>query len=176
MVETLRKRLAKPYADKRVSLDIELPPALPAVRADGDRLLQVLTNLLNNALRFTPAGGQVTLSAEIHGRELLVHVTDTGIGIPAEHLPFIFDRFYRVDPSRSRQSGGGSGIGLTISRYLVEAQGGRIWCESAGEGKGATFSFTVPLVVGLRSQRLQKEWQGRNNGVDRRLKWKPAKD
>jgi signal transduction histidine kinase len=145
VVETLRKRLAGPYAGKGVSLDIELPATLPAVRADGDRLLQVLTNLLNNALRFTPAGGRVTLSAEIHGRELVVHVADTGIGIPTEHLPFIFDRFYRADPSRSRQSGGGSGIGLTISRHLVEAQGGQIWSESGGEGQGSTFSFTLPL-------------------------------
>jgi signal transduction histidine kinase len=105
----------------------------------------VLTNLLNNALQYTPAGGRVSLSGEVHGREVFVHVADTGIGISPEHLSFIFDRFYRVDKSRSRQAGGGSGIGLTISRYLVEAHGGRIWVESAGEGQGSTFSFSLPL-------------------------------
>jgi len=145
LAEALRKRTAVAYAQKGVSLNIELPQALPTLHADGDRLLQVLTNLVNNALRYTPQGGQVSLTAELHGREMLIRVKDTGVGIPPEHLPYIFDRFYRVDSSRSRQGGGGSGIGLTISRHLVEAQGGRIWAESAGEGKGSTFSFTIPL-------------------------------
>lgn len=145
LAETARKRLAAPYAAKGVSLTLDLPPDLPPVRADTDRLLQVLTNLLNNALQYTPSGGRVTLSAGKRGRELLVRVTDTGIGIPAEHLPHIFDRFYRVDKSRSRQSGGGSGIGLTICKHLVEAHGGRIWAESSGEGQGSTFTFTLPL-------------------------------
>ena len=105
---------------------------------------KVLTNLLNNALRYTPSGGRVALSAQRLGQEVFVRVVDTGIGIPPEHLPYIFDRFYRVDKSRSRQAGGGSGIGLTISRHLVEAHGGRIWVESAGEGRGSTFTFTLP--------------------------------
>jgi signal transduction histidine kinase len=76
-----------------------------------------------------------------------ISVRDTGIGIPPEHLSQIFDRFYRVDKSRSRQSGGGSGIGLTIGRALVEVQGGRIWAESKGEGQGSMFSFTLPVVA-----------------------------
>jgi histidine kinase len=80
----------------------------------------------------------------VTGHWLLMTVTDTGIGIPAEHLPHIFERFYRVDKSRSR-AGGGSGIGLTIAKHLVEAHGGRIWAESAGAGQGSTFSFTLPL-------------------------------
>ncbi len=143
---TLRKRLEGAYAEKGVGLKIDLSATLPPVRADGDRLLQVLTNLLNNALRYTPSGGRVTIFAERRDRELVVHVADTGSGIPAEHLPFIFDRFDRVDPSRSRQGAGGSGIGLTISRSLVEAQGGRMWAESAGEGLGSTFSFSLPLA------------------------------
>ena len=87
----------------------------------------------------------MTLTAEPRSGEMLIRVVDTGSGIPAEHLPHIFERFYRVDASRSRP-GGGSGIGLTISRHLVEAQGGRIWAESAGEGQGSTFSFTLPLI------------------------------
>jgi signal transduction histidine kinase len=146
LMDTLRKRLGPASASKGISLNLDVPAALPAVRADADRLLQVLTNLIGNALRYTPDGGQVTLSAAPRGREMLLRVADTGVGIPAEHLPLIFDRFYRVDPSRSRQGGGGSGIGLTISRYLVEAQGGRIWAESDGEGQGSTFSFTIPLA------------------------------
>ena len=145
LAETARKRLARSYAAKGVTLTINMPAALPPVRADTDRLLQVLTNLLNNALQYTPTGGDVSLSGELHGHEIFVHVADTGIGIPSEHLPYIFDRFYRVDKSRSRQAGGGSGIGLTISKHLVEAQGGRIWVESPGENYGSTFTFTLPL-------------------------------
>jgi histidine kinase len=143
--ETAHKRLARTYAAKDVALTLNLPATFPPVRADTDRLLQVLTNLLNNALQYTPSGGSVSLSAERRGHEVFVRVADTGIGITPEHLPYLFDRFYRVDKSRSRQAGGGSGIGLTISRHLVEAQGGRIWVESAGEGQGSTFTFTLPL-------------------------------
>jgi len=145
LAETARKRLALSYAAKGVSLTIHLPAALPTVRVDTDRLLQVLSNLLNNALQYTPPGGTVSLSGELHGHEIIVRVADTGIGIPPEHLSYILDRFYRVDKSRSRQAGGGSGIGLTISKHLVEAHGGRIWVESAGEGQGSTFTFTLPL-------------------------------
>jgi two-component system sensor histidine kinase BaeS len=144
LAEMVRRRLERAYKAKGVSLAIDLPAALPPVHADAERLLQVLTNLLNNALQYTPSGGSVHLSAERHDHEVFVHVTDTGIGIPPEHLPYLFDRFYRVDKSRSRQAGGGSGIGLTISRHLVEAHGGRIWVESAGEGQGSTFTFTLP--------------------------------
>lgn len=146
LIETARKRLAQPYASKGVTLTLDLPAAFSPVRADTDRLLQVLTNLLGNALQYTPAGGHVVLSAELRAGEFLVRVADTGIGIPAEHLPHIFDRFYRVDKSRSRQAGGGSGIGLTISRALVEAHGGHLWAESPGVGRGSIFLFTLPLA------------------------------
>lgn len=100
-----------------------------------DRLSQVLFNLIGNALQYTPPGGQVTVTARRQGDEVQVNVQDSGVGIAAENLMHVFDRFYRVDRSRSRISGG-SGIGLTIARYLVEAHGGRIWVESPGEGKG----------------------------------------
>jgi histidine kinase len=145
IAEALQVRLSPAYTIKGVTLKTHLPADMPEVRADGDRLLQVLTNLLGNALRHTPQGGTVTLTAGPRSGEMLIRVMDTGSGIPAEHLPHIFERFYRVDASRSRP-GGGSGIGLTISRHLVEAQGGRIWAESAGEGQGSTFSFTLPLI------------------------------
>jgi histidine kinase len=138
------RRLERQYAEKSVQLSADLPEKMPAAWADEDRLNQVLTNLLGNALQYTPAGGQVTASARQQGDHLLVQITDTGAGVAAEHLPMLFTRFYRVDKSRSR-AGGGSGIGLTIARHLVEAHGGRIWAESQGVGKGSTFSFTLPL-------------------------------
>jgi histidine kinase len=86
----------------------------------------------------------VTVSACRKGQQMLIRVHDTGIGIAAEHLPFLYERFYRVD--KSRTFSGGSGIGLTIARHLVEAHGGRIWATSPGPGQGSTFSFTLPLA------------------------------
>ncbi|MDP1713292.1 MAG: ATP-binding protein [Anaerolineales bacterium] len=145
LARIMTKRL-KPHAEsKRISLDLELAPDLPHILADEDRVVQVLTNLTGNALQYTPAGGRITISSKQVNNEVQIAVRDTGIGIPPEHLSHIFDRFYRVDKSRSRQSGGGSGIGLTISRALIEAHGGRIWVESAGEGQGSTFTFTLPI-------------------------------
>ena len=96
-------------------------------------------------MQYTPEGGRITISAKQVGNEVQLAIRDTGIGISPEHLANIFDRFYRVDKSRSRQAGGGSGIGLTIARALVEAHGGRIWVESAGNEKGSVFTFTLPI-------------------------------
>jgi len=146
LIKTVTKRLAPRFESKRITLDLELAPDLPHLLADEDRAIQVLTNLTGNALQYTPEGGKVTISAKRINNEIKISVHDSGIGIPPEHLAQIFDRFYRVDKSRSRQSGGGSGIGLTIARALVEAHGGRIWVESEGEGKGSMFSFALPLV------------------------------
>jgi signal transduction histidine kinase len=140
------KRFASQAEAKRVSLDLDLAPDLPRALADEDRLVQVLTNLTSNALQYTPENGSVTLAAQQVNNEVRISVRDTGIGIPPEHLPNIFDRFYRADKSRSRRSGGGSGIGLTIARALVEAHGGSLRAESAGEGQGSTFTFTVPAA------------------------------
>lgn len=144
ILRTVTKRLSPQFEARHIALEIELPPAMPAVLADEDRLVQVLTNLVGNALQYTPEGGRISIAAKPAQKELEVSVRDTGLGIPPEHLEHIFDRFYRVDKSRSRQAGGGSGIGLTIARALVEAQGGRIWVTSEGEGKGSTFTFTLP--------------------------------
>jgi len=145
LIQTVTKRLAPQAESKRISLDLELTPGLPPILADEDRAIQILTNLTGNALRYTPEGGDVTISAKRINDEVQISVRDTGIGTPSEHLSHIFDRFYRVDKSRSRQNGGGSGIGLTIVRVLVEAHGGRIWVESDGEGRGSAFHFTMPL-------------------------------
>jgi histidine kinase len=146
LVLTVTKRLAPQAESKRISFDLELAPDLARVLADEDRAVQVLTNLAGNALQYTPEDGKVTIAAKRSTHEVQISVRDTGPGIPSEHLSNIFDRFYRVDKSRSRRAGGGSGIGLTIARALVEAHGGRIWAESAGESQGSTFTFTLPIA------------------------------
>lgn len=140
-------------ADKHVMLSIDAAPALPPVHADGQRIAQVLTNLLGNALRYTPQDGRVAVrvSAQdssilqdrsIRQDSILIAVNDSGPGISEGDLPHIFDRFYRADKSRSRE-GGGSGLGLAIARSIVEAHGGRIWADS-NAGQGTTLMFTLP--------------------------------
>ena len=146
LLRTVMKRVGPQFDMKHISLDIDLAPDLPYVIADEDRIIQVLTNLVGNAVQYTPAHGTVTLSAQQINHEVKISVRDNGMGIPPEHLPRIFDRFYRADKSRSRRAGSGSGIGLTIACALVEAQGGRIWAESPGEGQGSTFTFTLPVA------------------------------
>lgn len=143
LVQTTLKRLSPQATAKRITLRLNLPADLSLIHADEDRITQVLVNLTANAIQYTPEDGEVTLSAARHGDEIHISVKDTGIGIPQEHLANIFTRFYRVDKSRSRNAGGGSGIGLTIARHIVEAHGGKIWVQSGGEGKGSTFSFSL---------------------------------
>jgi histidine kinase len=145
LVQTTVKRLSPQATAKRTRLHSSLPADLPHIQADEDRITQVLVNLVANAIQYTPEDGDVTISAARHTDEIHISVQDTGIGIPPEHLANLFTRFYRVDKSRSRNAGGGSGIGLTIARHLVEAHGGRIWAESAGEGQGSTFSFSLKI-------------------------------
>jgi signal transduction histidine kinase len=145
LIETVVARLAYQFEEKGVQLTTAVPPDLPSVQVDGERIGQVLLNLVGNALQYTASGGQVRLSAHRQGAEIHISVADTGAGISAEHLSIIFTRFYRVDHSRSR-AGGGSGIGLTIARHLVEAHGGRIWAESPGPGQGSTVAFTLPVA------------------------------
>jgi two-component system OmpR family sensor kinase/two-component system sensor histidine kinase BaeS len=129
---------------KGVALEIAVPAGLPAAHADPDRLQQVLLNLIHNALRHTPAGGTVHLSAQAVEGFLHLEIADTGEGIAPEELPHIFERFFRTDTSRARSSGG-TGLGLSIVRGLVEAMGGRIWAESA-VGTGTTVRFTLPVA------------------------------
>ncbi|MGD8406084.1 MAG: ATP-binding protein [Anaerolineales bacterium] len=122
-----------------LSLDVECKPDLPAVRADAPRIEQVLVNLIHNAVKFTPPGGDVVLIAEADESAVRFAVRDSGVGIPEEDVPRIFERFYRVDKART---GGGTGLGLSISKHLVESHGGKIWAESR-EGEGSTFYFTL---------------------------------
>ena len=128
---------------RSISFRNRVPVDLPPLQADRERLYQVLFNLLDNAFRFTPAGGSITVDAACRDDECEVSVEDTGPGIPDEHLPFVFERFYRVDRARARGDGG-TGIGLTIAKSVVEAHGGRIWAERVEEG-GCRFTFVLPL-------------------------------
>ena len=144
LVKNVESRLSRQFEEKGILLVAAVPTGLPNVLADEDRILQVLINLTGNAMQYTPAGGKVTISALCEKNEVRITVADTGIGIAPEHLPHIFTRFYRVDKSRTRASGG-SGIGLTIAQSLIKAHHGRIWVESAGEGKGSAFHFTLPV-------------------------------
>jgi two-component system phosphate regulon sensor histidine kinase PhoR len=121
---------------------VDCPEDLPLVLADPSRLEQVVVNLLHNAIKFTPSGGNIIIDAHMASDAVIFSVHDTGIGIAEDDLPRIFERFFKADRARS---GGGTGLGLAISRHLVEAHGGKIWVESI-EGKGSTFSFSIPLV------------------------------
>ncbi|MBA3690642.1 MAG: hypothetical protein H0W82_04405, partial [Actinobacteria bacterium] len=113
---------------------------------------QVLFNLVNNAVRYTPAGGAVTVSAHPHNGSVEIEVHDSGVGISAEHLPRLFERFYRVDTSRSRADDDGTGIGLAIARSVVEAHGGHIRADSE-PGMGSTFTFELPVAPPAKADR-----------------------
>jgi len=137
--------LMNTFNKKGIQVSIHSEKNLPLVTANHDRILQVIQNLLGNALQFTPENGSIEINAKMVDAFVRVSVKDNGAGIEAIHLPHIFERFYRADRSRSRQNGGGSGIGLTIAQSLVEAHGGKIWADSEGKGLGSTFTFTLPI-------------------------------
>ncbi|MBK7896977.1 MAG: hypothetical protein IPJ90_19250 [Anaerolineaceae bacterium] len=135
----------RPQAERaQIELILDLPAALPLVLADPDRIYQVVSNLLYNAIKFTPEGGKITLQASYEQAEdeVVVAVHDTGVGIPQEDLGRIFERFYKSDRARTR-SRGGTGLGLAISRHIVQAHNGRIWVKSK-EHKGSSFYFSLP--------------------------------
>jgi signal transduction histidine kinase len=136
-----------------VELAQDVSDDLPPVFVDAERVYQVLFNLLDNAVRLSPAGGKIRVRASRHDGAVDVTVEDTGPGIPPEHLPRLFERFYRVDPARSRDEGG-TGIGLAIARSVVEAHGGRIWADSQ-PGKGSTFTFELPVAGELEHDTSQ---------------------
>ena len=149
LLETVRESVEGARAKAEASgvvLSVDLPAESPTTAFDRTRISQVVGNLLDNAVRHTPTGGMVTVSAAVGQSRACVTVADTGEGIPADVLPFVFDRFYRVDPSRSRATGG-AGLGLTIARKLVDAHGGSIRVESEA-GRGTSFTFDLPLDGG----------------------------
>jgi two-component system, NarL family, sensor histidine kinase BarA len=141
---------------KKLAMSCTVPPGLPLVLGDRDKIRQVLLNLLGNAVKFTPEGGKIEISAAVgplvpHGgaeapRAVRVLVRDSGIGVPPEHQKRVFDPFFQVDNTSTREYGG-TGLGLSIVKRLVEAHGGAVWVESES-GRGSTFSFTIPLAPG----------------------------
>ena len=138
------------WEQRRIILEANLPASLPPLRADVQRLQQVMVNLVMNALRFTPEGGIVTVEAEVLNSEIEVRVSDTGVGIPLEDLPHIFERFYRGDPSRTRPEledrlSSGSGLGLAIVKGLVEAMSGSVGAAST-RGEGTCIRFRLPAA------------------------------
>jgi two-component system, OmpR family, phosphate regulon sensor histidine kinase PhoR len=143
-VVTGSAELLRPQAERAgLDLSIEISSHLPHVAADPGRIRQVITNLVHNAIKFTPAGGQVYVSAAASASEVIVSVRDTGVGIPREDLPRIFERFYKADRARS---GGGTGLGLAISKHIIQAHSGRIWVDST-EGSGSTFYFALRVLT-----------------------------
>lgn len=133
------------YGQAKHIFDLHLPPDLPAVKADPDRLEQILLNLLSNAVKYSPAGGTVTVSARLDAEQVVISVRDAGMGITAEQMGQLFQPYQRLDSAQAAKIRG-TGLGLYLTKTLVEVQGGRIWVESAGEGKGSTFFFTIPVA------------------------------
>jgi signal transduction histidine kinase len=154
LLQQIVERAKAQAEQKNINLFCELDAELPEVSLDSDRITQVLNNLIGNALRYTPAGGRVTVKAGYLPAKRAIHVsvTDTGSGIPSAELPYVFDRFYRADKSRTRSSGG-SGLGLAIVKQLVEAHGGEVSAESPvfydqnQQGFGTKILFTLPVVI-----------------------------
>jgi GGDEF domain-containing protein len=161
----------RPHADgKSLKIDVEISEQLPPVYGDPEKIEQILTNLIGNAVKFTPDGGRILITAQSlshdekggYGDRIAVSVQDTGIGIPSEHLDAIFEKFHQVEGSLQR-SVSGTGLGLAITKGLVEAHQGKIWVESE-VGKGSTFTFTLPISEGERRDPhfrfiLDKEFQ-----------------
>jgi signal transduction histidine kinase len=131
--------------DQDVMLELDLPDSISVVQADQARITQCINNLLNNTLRHTCRGGRITIRLSENKHEVSIAVKDDGAGIEPEHLPYIFDRFYRVDSDRNRRTGG-SGLGLAITKELIQAHGGEISALSSGRGQGSEFIFSIPKL------------------------------
>lgn len=142
LLATASERLRLQAKRAELNLEVNCADQLPDVWADPPRMEQVIVNLLHNAIKFTPSGGEITLSAWQDRENIIFSVQDNGVGIPADDLSRIFERFFKSDRARTT---GGTGLGLAISRHLVEAHAGRIWAESI-EGKGSTFFFQLPIA------------------------------
>ena len=138
------ERFAPLAEERRIAFALDLPSAA-MVLADRDRVSQIVANYLSNAIRYAPMGSSVALLARLHGSKVVVAVVDEGAGLSPDQLEIVFERFYRVDPSRTRALGG-SGIGLAIVRALADAMGGRAWAESEGQGRGSRFLVELPAA------------------------------
>jgi two-component system phosphate regulon sensor histidine kinase PhoR len=144
--------------ERDLRLSVNLGKNIPDIAGDRRRLTEVLQNLLDNAMQYTPAGGKIMVGAERKGQEVVITVADTGIGIPQADQPRIFERFYRVDVARSREVGG-TGLGLSIAKHLMEAHGGRLWVESE-VGNGSKFHFSVPIFDAERTASRSRAVRG----------------
>jgi two-component system phosphate regulon sensor histidine kinase PhoR len=144
LIESCTETTLLKASRKKISFEVEAPDGLPPIRGDASLLHDVLQNLLDNAIQYTPAGGRIKLEASAGNNDATVTIADSGIGIPLADQERIFERFYRVDAARSREAGG-TGLGLSIAKHIVEAHGGRLWVESA-VGRGSKFSFSIPLA------------------------------
>jgi signal transduction histidine kinase len=140
IVQKLSSMFEHAAAERQIAFRTEVAPDLPAVHGDAGRILQVLANVVGNAVKFTEPGGSVSVAVGSRGADVLFSVTDTGPGIPPEHLPHLFDLYWHARRTARHR---GSGYGLAIAKGIVEAHGGRIWAESV-PGSGSTFSFTIP--------------------------------
>ena len=145
LLDSIVEKFSLQAQKAEISLNLDSPPDLPSLIGDGDRLAQVFTNLVENALRHTPSGGKITLQAQLSRTEMEIRVADSGSGIPEEAILHIFERFYQVDPSRPGGERRGAGLGLAIVHEIVLAHGGRITVRSL-EGLGTTFTVFLPLV------------------------------
>ncbi len=141
LVRQVVQRLQAQSDKKGLTLNLDIEPELPDLIIDQYRIEQVLLNIIHNAIKFTGSGGSVTIRVKKQGSEILFAVSDTGIGIPANELSRIFERFYKVNKARDDE---GTGLGLAISRHIISAHGGKIWVDSV-EGKGSAFFFTLPF-------------------------------
>jgi two-component system phosphate regulon sensor histidine kinase PhoR len=141
LIRQVAQRLQAQADRKGLTLSIDIEPAAPDLVIDQYRIEQVLVNLVYNAIKFTNPGGIIAISAKTRDNEIMISVSDTGIGIPREELLRVFERFYKVNKARDDE---GVGLGLAISRHIINSHGGKIWAESE-EGKGSTFFFTLPL-------------------------------
>ena len=145
LLSPLINQMQPQFKKKKIQFQLDIDENIPEIKVDTDRIKQVFTNILSNAIRFTPESGTIRVKiASVEDKYVRSEISDSGIGIPKDQLRKIFTRFYRVDKSRSRDSGG-SGIGLTIAKQLVEGHNGKIWAESPGVNKGTRIIFTLPF-------------------------------
>jgi two-component system sensor histidine kinase ResE len=156
LLDSITEKFSLQAQKNGITLELDAPPDLPFLVADGDRLAQVFTNLVDNALRYTPSGGRVTLQAGSNQTEMEICVADTGAGIPADAIPHIFERFYQADLSRLGEGKHGAGLGLAIVHEIVAAHSGRITVRSQ-EGLGTTFTVHLPLVQPAATTLLRRK-------------------
>lgn len=145
LINDVLEVMAPQFKEREMTVEAALPENFPTVQADAVKLRRVITNLLGNAVKFTPQKGGVKITGEEVSGQVLIRVVDSGLGIAKENLEKVFEKFYQVDNTYTRTAGG-LGLGLTIAREIIEAHGGKMWAESDGLGKGSRFCFTLPII------------------------------